>query len=98
MWTNNKGLVKNSGVILSRISDPISIFANQYLTNELLDTLVTHKVRIRNGACYDNFHALYFEVNWDIICNQINADEIFDSFNSTLGSIHNVSFSYVTKK
>ena len=98
VWTNNIGAVKNSGVILSGISDHYPIFVNQCLTNELLDTRVTYRVRIRNGACYDKFRTLLSEENWDGICNQIDADAMFDSFNTTLVSIYNDSFPYVTRK
>ena len=98
MWTNNIGAVKNSGMILSGISDHFPIFVNQYLTNEILDTHVTYKVRIRNRTCYDKFRALLSEENWDGICNQINADVMFHSFNTTLVSIYNDSFPYFTRK
>ena len=83
VWTNNIDAVKNSGVILSRISGHYPIFVNQYITNELLHTHVTYKVQIRNRACYDKFRALLSEENWDGIFNKINADVMFDSFNTT---------------
>ena len=42
VWTNSIDAVKNSGVILSGITDHFPTFVNQYLTNELLDTHVTY--------------------------------------------------------
>ena len=75
-------------MILSGISDHLPIFIKQYLTNKLLDSHATYKVRIRNRACYDNFRALLSEVNWDGICSQMNTDVMFDSFNVTLVSIY----------
>ena len=48
VWTNNIGALKNSGVILSGISHQFPIIFNQCLINDLLDTHVTYKVRIRN--------------------------------------------------
>ena len=87
MWTTNTGAVKNSGAIQSGISDHFPIFVNLYLANELLDTHVTYKVRIRNRAYYDKFRALLSEENWDGIRNQIKADVMFESFNTTLVSI-----------
>ena len=95
---NNIGAVKNSGVILSGISDHFPIFFNQYLKKKTLDTHVNYKVRIRDRACYDSFRSLLSEVNWDGICNQINAKVMFDSFNTTLFSIYNGSFPYVIRK
>ena len=41
VWTNNIGVIKKSGVILSGISDNFLILVNQYFTNELIDTYVT---------------------------------------------------------
>ena len=41
---------------------------------------------------------LLSEVNWDGICNQMNVDEVFDSFNNTLVSMYNDSFPYLTRK
>ena len=96
--TNNIGAVKISGVILSGLSNHFPIFFSQYLTNELIDTNVTYKVRSRNRACYDKFRALLTKVNWDGICNQMNANEMFDSFNSTLVSVYIDSVPYVTRK
>ena len=84
VWTNNIGTVKNSGVILSGNSDHYQIFVNQCLTNELLDTRVTYRARIRNGTCYEKFRELLTEENWDGNCNQIDACEMFDSFNTPL--------------
>ena len=93
VWRNNIGAIKNISVILSGISDHLPIFVNQCLTKEILDTHV-----IRNRACYDNFRALLSEENWDGFCNQIDADVMFDSFNTTFVSIYKDSFPYVTRK
>ena len=67
VWTNNMGAVKNSGMILSGISDHFPIFVNHDLTNVILDTQVTYKVRFRNRACDEKFRTLISEVNWDEI-------------------------------
>ena len=98
MWTINIAAGKNSGVILSGISDPFPIFVNQNLINELLDTYVTYKVRIWTRAYCDELRILLSEVNWNGICNQKNADIMFDSFNTTLVSVYNDSFPYATRK
>ena len=38
------------------------------------------------------------EVNWDENCNQMNAHATFDSFDTTVVSICNDSFPYITRK
>ena len=51
-----------------------------------------------NRACYDRFRALLSEVNWNENCNQMNADPMFDSFNTTFVSVNNESFPNITRK
>ena len=72
MWTNNISAPKNSGDILSRISDNYPIFVKQYLIFKLLDACVAYKVRIKKISCYDKLRALLYEVNWDGVSSQMN--------------------------
>ena len=78
VWTNNVAAVKNSGVILSQVSDNFPMFVNHHLANNLLATHLSYEVWIRNRACFDKLCAKLNEVNWDEICSHVKASGTFN--------------------